>query len=346
MLSLLRKLYSSAETWRVGDWVEVRSLDEIMTTLDNRASLEAMPFMPEMVPCCGKRFQIVKSAHKTCDSSGWEYLRSLNKAVHLDTRCEGSSHGGCQAGCRFFWKTAWLRKVDGPLPDEQSQQNGKSMLPSVAEALQNATQVTDTEGNICYRCQATEIKYATTLLKPRHISQYIRDVSSGNVTLPSFAYYVGLAVLKTIKVVGRNILIQVTERSMIKKKSIKSTPLNLKAGDKVRIKSRYEILATLNDERKNFGLSFDPDMAAYCNTTHTVIRKIERIIDEKTGKIMHLSHSSYALQDVLCTGCDCRTRLFCSRGSLTFWRDGWLDPVDGENPSVVPSPSKKGDRPC
>jgi hypothetical protein len=39
----------------------------------------------------------------------------MENAVHLvGVRCDGSAHGGCQAGCLIFWKDAWLRRVDAP----------------------------------------------------------------------------------------------------------------------------------------------------------------------------------------------------------------------------------------
>ena len=53
---------------RVGDFVEVRSLKEILATLDSAGTLEGMPFMREMVRYCGKRFRVAKRAHKTCDT--------------------------------------------------------------------------------------------------------------------------------------------------------------------------------------------------------------------------------------------------------------------------------------
>ena len=38
----------------------------------------------------------------------------MRDTVYLeDLRCDGSGHGGCQAGCRIYWKEAWLRRVDG-----------------------------------------------------------------------------------------------------------------------------------------------------------------------------------------------------------------------------------------
>ena len=51
-----------------GDWVEVRSKEEILRTLDKNAQLDAMPFMPQMFQNCGKRFKVLKRAHKTCDT--------------------------------------------------------------------------------------------------------------------------------------------------------------------------------------------------------------------------------------------------------------------------------------
>ena len=52
-----------------GKWVEVRSSDEILATLDSDGSLDALPFMPELLRYCGKRFRVYKVAHKSCDTS-------------------------------------------------------------------------------------------------------------------------------------------------------------------------------------------------------------------------------------------------------------------------------------
>ena len=89
---------------RVGEWVEVKSRAEILMTLDKTGCLEGMPFMPEMFEFCGKRFPLFKIAHKTCDTVFPVRSRRVDNAVHLDTRCDGRSHGGCQAGCLIFWE--------------------------------------------------------------------------------------------------------------------------------------------------------------------------------------------------------------------------------------------------
>src|SRR5262245_339295 len=88
---------------RAGDWVEVRSKDEILRTLDVRGRLDEMPFMPEMFAYCGRRFRVVSSAHKTCDTISGTGGRRLPNAVHLDdVRCGGQAHDGCEAKCLIF----------------------------------------------------------------------------------------------------------------------------------------------------------------------------------------------------------------------------------------------------
>lgn len=42
---------------RVGEVVEVLSQEEILATLDRNGELESLPFMPEMLQFCGKRFK-------------------------------------------------------------------------------------------------------------------------------------------------------------------------------------------------------------------------------------------------------------------------------------------------
>ena len=41
----------------VGDFVEVRSKEEILATLDSSGRLDGLPFMPQMFKYCGRRFQ-------------------------------------------------------------------------------------------------------------------------------------------------------------------------------------------------------------------------------------------------------------------------------------------------
>ena len=108
---------------RVGEIVEVRSEAEILATLDARAELESLPFMPEMLQFCGRRFRVDKLALKLCDTIGSTGMYRMHNAVHLEgLRCDGQAHGGCQAGCLIYWKEAWLKRAPadghdrGPTP--------------------------------------------------------------------------------------------------------------------------------------------------------------------------------------------------------------------------------------
>lgn len=99
---------------RPGDLVEVRPAAEILATLHDGA-VDSVPFMPEMLPFVGKRFRVAQRAEKICDLVGPGGSRRMRNAVFLENlRCDGSSHGGCQAECRFTGRNpgcaAWRRR--------------------------------------------------------------------------------------------------------------------------------------------------------------------------------------------------------------------------------------------
>src|SRR6267143_3601718 len=96
---------------RAGDWVEVKSKEEILNSLDSRGQIEGLPFMPQMFQYCGQRFKVNKRAHKTCDTVNQTGGRRLAGGVHLELRCDGEAYGGCQAACLIFWKDVWLKPI-------------------------------------------------------------------------------------------------------------------------------------------------------------------------------------------------------------------------------------------
>ena len=77
-----------------GPLLRGNSFGEIAATLDDRGELDNLPFMPEMLVYCGRRFEVWKRAHKTCDEAAGGAIRKLKNAVHLkDVRCSGEAHG-------------------------------------------------------------------------------------------------------------------------------------------------------------------------------------------------------------------------------------------------------------
>jgi hypothetical protein len=97
--------------FRPGDWVEVRSWPEILATLDVQGRLENLPFMPEMVQYCGRRFRVFRRAEKVYLDK-YNVVKRLRKSVFLEgVRCNGQAHEQCQMECRLFWKEAWLKRI-------------------------------------------------------------------------------------------------------------------------------------------------------------------------------------------------------------------------------------------
>src|SRR5438874_3716907 len=148
---------------RPGDFVEVKAPAEILQTLDAEGTLDQLPFMPEMVQFCGRRFQVSKRAVKTCyyTKAGSSGMRKFigNDVVLLEgLRCSGAQHDGCQKSCMIFWREAWLRKIEDTVSTQEtpgSQSTLSHMDSSDAEQLR--ARLKTLSGPKTYFCQASEL---------------------------------------------------------------------------------------------------------------------------------------------------------------------------------------------
>jgi hypothetical protein len=356
----------SSATLKAGDWVEVKSASAIWGTLDSRAQLEGMPFMPEMLRFCGRRFQVSKRAHKTCDTVDYVGGRRLREAVHLDgLRCGGEAHGGCQALCLLFWKEAWLRKVDGPLSPAASRDDGRAPAsPVSADTVTEAgfwrgTRAVDEPADAVdptYVCQATRLLDASEPLRRSDVGQYLEDFTSGNVglrrMLAGFSF-LGYAML----VNGRYGLgtplrwIYDTFQRLRGGSPYPDRPgkvpagartpsrrLDLQAGELVRVRSLPEILETTDENLRNRGMGFHTEMVPFTGRTYRVLRRIERIVHEKTGKMVQLKNDAVILEDVVCQARyinNCRR--FCPRGVYLYFREVWLERARPADEAAAPA---------
>jgi hypothetical protein len=345
-------------TWkrkpRVGEWVEVRQKEEILRTLDSKGQVDGMPFMPEMFAFCGKRFQVYKRAHKTCDTVFPVRGRRVADAVHLDIRCDGSAHGGCQASCLLFWKMDWLKPVGGP-----EIAGDLAARPAICseQTLQSLTQ-TVTEGLPKYVCQATQLPDATTELNWWDLRQYVEDYTSGNVGLGrivSGAIYMAIYQLSIAGIgVGRPIRWFYNRfyplwggapfpRQTGTIPNGEPTPvakLKLEPGELVQIKPYQEILETLNESSRNRGLYWDAEEVPYCGNTYRVLKRVDRIINDKTGRMQEMKTACVILDSVICESRYSECRLFCPRSIYPYWREIWLERVSPHDSSVSASQSR------
>jgi hypothetical protein len=352
----------------VGDWVEVRSREEILATLDQNGQLEGMPFMPEMFAFCGQRFQVYKRAHKTCDTVFPVRGRRVHQAVHLDTRCDGSAHGGCQAGCILFWKLAWLRPLgkkppqDAGFPHAPSSPRfgADSSVAGCSESVvwDRACTVPAEGEEPSYVCQATRLPYATTDLEWWDLRQYVEDYRSGNVGLWSLVcgpiYFLvywltraGIGVGRPLRWFYDTFYPLWAGAPFPRRRGVipagQRTPgksLNLQPGELVRIKPYKEILNTLDTSNRNRGLFFDAEEVPYCGGTYRVQKRVARIINERTGKMLEMKTPSVILDSVICKSRYSECRLFCPRSIYALWREVWLDRVE---PASAHSPAQNED---
>ena len=167
---------STERPLRPGDIVEVRSPEEILATLDEDGTLDSMPFMPEMVRYAGRRFTVTRRVDKICDTIAATGSRRMHATVYLDDlRCDGSGHGGCQAGCLIYWKEAWLRRVDVHAGAADVPEEGTAELQRVAEATTRT--VREDGADEVWRCQATDAFKASEPLKTSNPTQYWRELT-------------------------------------------------------------------------------------------------------------------------------------------------------------------------
>ncbi|MGH8501141.1 MAG: hypothetical protein ACREVE_01470 [Gammaproteobacteria bacterium] len=327
---------------RAGDWVVVRSKDEILATLDANACLDGLPFQPEMLAFCGRRMRVSKVAHKTCDNIQKTGGRRMLNAVHLEGgRCDGAGHGGCQADCVFFWKESWLRR-ENDAPAKILPQNG-----CTEEIVWNRARARGDESSDDPRwvCQTTKLYDATTLLPWWDIRQYVRDVTSGNhgawhkIKILIFAGYrklvaFGLGYRYLIDFFNRFQRLRGGKPYPLGQGTIGDgmpTPtevLELKPGDWVEVRSQEEILKTITRNGFNRGMRYDMEMSKYAGGRYRVQMRVDRLINEQTGKMMTMKNPCVQLEDVYCRAECTALRLGCPRASNTYWREIWLKRID------------------
>ena len=321
---------------KVGDLVEVRSAEEILATLDEHGELENLPFMPEMLAFCGQRMTVHKVAHKLCDSLTLSGMHAMPRAVHLTgARCDGSAHGGCQTACTLFWKEEWLRRVEPgeppAAPHASNGADGRRLLP-ILEV--NARREPDEDGAPRYACQATEIlRAAPDVVWLRDVTQYVKDVSTGNATTPFVARSVLVGLFNRFQGLSRKHLpralqIRGGQRwGFLEGRSGNPTPtavLDLQPGERVRIRSKEEIVATLNQDLLNRGMGFDVEMARFCGRTAVVKARVTQCLDERTGRMLTMKSPCIVLEGIVCEGA---FNAACPREFIPFWREIWLERI-------------------
>jgi hypothetical protein len=301
-----------------GDLVEMKPPDEIVQMLDAEGASDHLPFMPEMLEFCGRRFRVSNRALTIC-FSGPGFRRGFrdDDVVTLDgVRCSGAAHDGCQKACMIFWREAWLRKVQDTAVQSQVDSGGMDQLRARLKVS------TDPK---TYYCQASELSKATHCLSRREKwRRYLSGLRAGNFTALQMARSIGIW-LFWLKFRRRFLGVYARGRN-------ESTPeesLNLQPGEWVEVKSMQSIIETLNERGDNRGLHFSEDMRVWCGRRCRVKGRLDKIIVDGTGQIRQL-RNTVCLERSTC-GCSYMGSGMggCSRCELTYWREIWLRRCEG-----------------
>lgn len=295
-----------------GDVVRVKGLSDILQTLDAVGQLDGLPFMPEMAAHAGENFVVSARLPLTCvEGSGVRFgaFKGEDVVVLDDLRCDGSAHDGCQKFCNFLWKVSWLE------PSSPGADVGRAPLPAEPKAGDLSTP-----------------KRVDALLRTRSDGRYIcqssrLSVSTERMSLPQrlAAIIVGWRVVSmaAARVVARRLEMlwwRVTNRKVERRE----TPLRLRPGQTVKVRSAGEIIRTLDHKATHRGLVFPRAMLAMCDQAFTVKSRVERMIREDTGAMILLK-DTVLLEGAVCDGATCNGH--CTRRQYYYWREDWLEPA-------------------
>ena len=193
-------------------------------------------------------------------------------------------------------------------------------LSTTTEDHESPSRLKTMTGPHTYLCQATQLPRATTKDLPWwEFRQYIVDVRSHTFSpLGALMVLLHLVLQRLEWMVVR--LRQVRRRSAFAR--LKHTGLRLAPGELVEVNKLADILSTLDEKGTNRGLSFQVDMLPACGTRFHVEARVERLIDESTGKMREVKDTVYL------RGGLCDRHRGCGRNMYHLWREAWLHRVN------------------
>lgn len=115
-----------------------------------------------------------------------------------------------------------------------------------------------------------------------------------------------------------------------------ATSLGLGAGELVQVRSKEEILATLDARGRLDGMPFMPEMLRHCGQRYRVAKRAEKSCDTvQTGRGRRVLDSVH-LEELRCDG---SAHGGCQALCLFWWREAWLERVsDDRAPRPRPAP--------
>jgi len=309
----------------VGDTVRIGSLQEILDTLDADGCLDGLPFMPEMAKYCGTVGTVFRCVDKIYDYGGKKDMRRMKDTVSIaGLRCDGSAHDGCQAKCYILWKTAWIKRTGAQATSDAGRAVGQTRAVVSNMGTDRSLGPTfvkdDNAVDGRYVCQFTELVRASTRMRPSDPRLDLRPLITSNVTAMAF----GVAMLTRLFNAAQRLRGGTGFPPMSQNPGTVSrrVDLNLQPGELVRVCDPEKIFDTLAQSGRNRGLWFDREMLRHCKLCYRVLGRIDKIIDDASGRMLQMKTPCIVLDGVDASGEYMR---FCAQHDYPLWREAWLE---------------------
>lgn len=333
-----------------GTVVRIRSEQEIERALTSEGTVEGVPFTYEHRLFCDSTHEVLSEVRSIL-VEGYGQRRIKDVYLLKGATCSGVAHRGCQRNCLLFFRREWLEK---PGTSETGQSSVESLRGSIPAGSRYTAGIES--GNALPSCQGQgDLLVRATIPWAFDIWQRIGQIFRAEIGIGEFmsvmlflwnklwdieqpvwklstekfgkAVWVVIWFLLRQNIGWRFKKFKIRNLGSEQSKSSKeqladiTEKMQLQPGERVRVRSREEIIATLGPNGKNRGLSFVGSMLKYCKREYTVMTRVERVIDERTSKLKTLT-GSVMLEGVICDGVSYRG---CQRKCLWIWRDDWLE---------------------
>lgn len=112
---------------RPGDWVRVKSYDEIQKTLTEGKTPDGLGFIEApMRKYCGNILQVQRILEHFYDENSDRVWRKRRTVLLEGSTCDSTqlSHGHCDRGCLLFWNESWLERATEPKEQREMTRGG------------------------------------------------------------------------------------------------------------------------------------------------------------------------------------------------------------------------------
>jgi hypothetical protein len=99
-----------------GDWVRVKSYEEILATLGTDNRNRGMVWDGELMPYCGGTYRVQSRVTSILDERTGKMLRMQNPCIVLESVMCQARYSECRMFCPRaiypYWREIWLERVD------------------------------------------------------------------------------------------------------------------------------------------------------------------------------------------------------------------------------------------